>query len=187
MNQLSLEQKTAVIKALVEGNSIRATVRMTGAAKGTVTRLLESVGKACEAYQQEVLKDLPCKNIQCDEIWSFCYAKDKNVPQEHQGEFGYGDVWTWTALDADTKLVPCWFIGNRDAECAYAFMQDLKSRLSSRVQLTTDGHRAYLQAVESTFGADIDYAMLIKLYAQEPKGDKRYSPSECIGTETKIT
>lgn len=183
MNTLSLEEKTKVIYALVEGNSIRATCRMTGVAKGTVTRLLEAVGKACADYQDIWLRDLPCKNIQCDEIWSFCYAKAKNVPEEHKGEFGYGDVWTWTAIDADTKLVPSFHIGSRDAIDGSIFMQDLKSRLANRVQLTTDGHKVYLNAVEKAFGADVDYAMLIKVYGEQPEGEKRYSPAECVSTE----
>ncbi|SRR5258708_3350762 len=183
MYSLSIDKQVNVISSLVEGNSIRATVRMTGVAKGTVTRLLEKVGAACAEYQDKTLRNLPCKNIQCDEIWSFCYSKDKNVPQAHKGQFGYGDVWTWTAIDADTKLVPSWLVGSRSADYAYEFMNDLKSRLSNRVQLTTDGHKAYLSAVEDTFGADIDYAMLIKLYGQQPDGEKRYSPAECIATE----
>jgi len=131
------------------------------------------------------LTDLPCTRIECDEIWSYCYAKQKNVPEEHQGTFGYGDVWTWTAICADTKLVPSWLVGERTAEDAYVFMQDLKSRLANRVQLTTDGHKPYLEAVESAFGADVDYAILIKIYG-EPEGagnERRYSPAECTGTE----
>ena len=181
MNKLSLEKRTQVIQALVEGNSIRATCRMTGAAKGTVTRLLRDVGKACAEYQDKHLVGLTCKYIQCDEIWSFCYAKQKNVPEEKQGLYGYGDVWTWTAIDADTKLVPSWLIGSRDATCAGAFMADLKSRLSNRVQLTTDGHRVYLVAIEDVFGSEIDYAMLVKLYGAEPAGEGRYSPAKCTG------
>ena len=121
-------------------------------------------------------------------LWSFCYAKQKNVPQEHRGEFGYGDVWTWTALCADTKLVPSWLVGSRDAFDAEVFMRDLASRLHNRVQLTTDGHRAYLTAVESAFGAGIDYAMLHKIYAApEGAGDeRRYSPAECTGIELRV-
>jgi IS1 family transposase len=181
MNKLSIEKRTQVIKALVEGNSIRATCRMTGAAKGTVTRLLASVGAACSLYQNARLRDLSCSYIQCDEIWSFCYAKQKNVPREKQGRFGYGDVWTWTAIDADTKLVISWLVGLRDAGYAFEFMQDLKSRLVSRVQITTDGHRVYLNAVEDTFGSEVDYAMLVKLYGKEIESETRYSPAKCIG------
>jgi len=159
---------------------------MTGAAKGTVTRLLAAVGQACAEYQDKVFRNLPCKHIQCDEIWSFCYAKDKNVPEEHKGEFGYGDVWTWTAIDADTKLVPSWYIGNRDARCAHEFMQDLKKRLANRVQITTDGHKAYVWAIEDAFGSEVDYGMLVKLYGPQLEGDRRYSPSECIGAEKHV-
>ena len=181
MNKLSLEKRTQVVKCLVEGNSIRATVRMTGAAKNTVVKLLADLGSACLDYQDKVLRNLPCKHLQCDEVWSFCYSKAKNVPEEHKGEFGYGDVWTWTALDADTKLVPCWHIGGRYNQAAHAFIKDLASRLSSRVQLTTDGHYPYVEAVDYAFGAKIDYAMLVKLYGDNPEGQKRYSPAKCNG------
>lgn len=186
MYTLSLEQKTRVVSSLVEGNSIRATCRITGVAKGTVTRLLECIGKACMEYQDVVLRDLPCKYIQCDEIWSFCYAKEKNVPKDSKGKFGFGDVWTWVAIDAETKLVPSWSVGLRDAYYAQKFMDDLKSRLANRVQITTDGHKVYLWAVENAFGSEVDYAMLIKIYGQQPDGEKRYSPAECIATETQI-
>lgn len=185
MNRLSRERRSQVLRALVEGNSIRATCRMTGTAKGTVLTLLEDAGAVCLEYQDWVLRDLPCKRLQCDEIWSFCHAKAKNVPEEHQGEFGYGDVWTWTAIDAETKLVPSFLIGNRDGETANAFMLDLASRLRGRVQLTTDGLKAYLEAVEGAFGAHIDFAQLIKIYGQSPENERRYSPAECIGSETK--
>jgi IS1 family transposase len=186
MNKLNIEKKTQVITALVEGNSIRATCRMTSIAKGTVIRLLRDVGKACAEYQDKHLRNLPCKRIQCDEIWSFCYAKDKNVPIDKQGRFGYGDVWTWTAIDADTKLVPFWLVGLRDAGYAHEFMNNLKSRLANRVQLTTDGHRVYLWAVEDAFGSEVDYAMLVKLYGQELESGKRYSPAQCIGANPTI-
>jgi len=186
MNRLSIERRAKVIAALVEGNSIRATCRMTGTAKGTVIRLLAEVGKACAEYQDKRLRNLPCKHIQCDEIWSFCYAKQKNVPEDKQGRLGYGDVWTWTAIDADTKLVPSWLVGLRDASCGYAFMKDLKSRLANRVQLTTDGHKVYLWAVEDTFGAEVDYAMLVKLYGKEIDSETRYSPAKCIGADPHI-
>jgi IS1 family transposase len=129
------------------------------------------------------MRDLPCKNIQCDEIWSFCYAKQKNVPEDKQGRLGYGDVWTWTAIDADTKLVASWMVGLRNAGDAYRFMRDLQARLANRVQLTTDGHATYLNAVEDAFGADIDYAMLVKLYGHEPERETRYSPARCVGAE----
>lgn len=182
MNNLPIDRQTAVISALVEGNSIRATVRMTGVAKDTVIKLLAKIGQVCAEYQDKTLRNLPCKRIQCDEIWSFCYAKEKNVPADLRGKFGYGDVWTWTALCADTKIIPCWRVGGRDAWNAQNFMHDLASRLANRVQLTTDGHRAYLTAVEVAFGTQIDYAMLVKLYGNEPQGpETRYSPAQCIG------
>lgn len=187
MNKLSQQKQTQVISALVEGNSIRATVRMTGVAKNTIVKLLANLGMACAEYQDKVFKDLPCKRVQCDEIWSFCYAKEKNVPEDKKGIFGYGDVWTFTAICADTKLVPAWHIGRRDLENATLFMEDLSSRLANRVQLTTDGHKMYLEAVESAFGSDIDFSQLIKLYGQTSEGQKRYSPAECTGTiKTKI-
>ncbi len=173
MNKLSVEKRVQVISCLVEGNSIRATVRMTGVAKNTIVRPLAEVGEACSNYQDKVFKKLPCKNIQCDEIWSFCYAKEKNVPKDKRGKFGYGDVWTWTANCADTKLVPSWFIGSRDSKATTSFVNDLASRLAHRVQLTTDGHRAYLSAVEDAFGGDIDYAMLHKLYEAAPEKETR--------------
>lgn len=183
MNILSLEEKTKVISALVEGNSIRATCRMTGVAKGTVTCLLSAVGKVCADYQDKAFRNLPCKHIQCDEIWSFCYAKEKNVPEDLKGKFGFGDVWTWTAIDADTKLVPSWLVGLRDLNHAHKFINDLKGRLANRVQITTDGHKTYLWAIEDAFGSEVDYAMLVKIYGQQPDGEKRYSPADCIATE----
>ncbi len=186
MNKLSIEKRTQVISALVEGNSIRATCRMTNTAKGTVIRLLRDVGKACIEYQDEHLKNLTCKKIQCDEIWGFVYSKEKNVPENKQGQFGYGDVWTFTAIDADTKLIPSWLVGLRNADCAYAFIADLKDRLANRVQLTTDGHRMYLEAVENAFGSEVDYAQLVKLYGQEPESEKHYSPAECIAAEKHV-
>lgn len=186
MYTLTLEKKILVIGSLVEGNSIRATCRMTGVAKGTVTRLLASVGKACKEYQDKALRNLNCKIVQTDEIWSYCYSKQKNVPRELQGQFGFGDVWTWVAIDADTKLVPSWLVGLRNADYAYEFMMDLKSRLKSRIQLTTDGHKPYLQAVDDAFGSEVDYAMLIKIYGKQQENEKRYSPAICLGTETQI-
>ena len=186
MNKLTTEKRTQVIASLVEGNSIRATVRMTGVAKGTVLKLLRDIGKACTEYQDKALRNLPCKRIQCDEIWSFCYAKEKNVPKRKKGKLGFGDVWTWTAICADTKLVPSWYIGHRDLESATVFMKDLASRLSNRVQLTSDGHRPYLEAVEEAFGPDVDYAMLVKIYGYEDQKEKtRYSPPACVGAEKK--
>jgi len=187
MNRLTVEKRAQIISALVEGNSLRSVVRMTGAAMNTALKLLADVGQASLEYQNKAMRNLSCKRIQCDEIWQFCYAKEKNVPTDKRGTFGYGDVWTWVALCADTKLVPSWMIGGRDAGTAFTFMQDLAGRLSNRVQLTTDGHRAYLSAVEATFGADIDYAMLVKMYGNDSskESETRYSPAECIGCEMK--
>lgn len=182
MNQLAKEKRAAILRCLVEGNSIRATVRMTGAAKNTVAKLLVDVGNVCDEYQDRVLRDLPCKRVQVDEIWSFCYAKQKNVPAAKQGKFGYGDVWTWVALDADTKLVPCWLVAGRDGGAAFEFLDDLRQRLANRVQLTSDGHRVYAEAVEGAFGGDIDYAQLVKMYGPEKDVTKevRYSPPVCL-------
>jgi len=151
-----------------------------------VLRLLASIGTACAEYQDTYLRNLHSRQIQCDEVWNFVYSKAKNVPEDKQGRFGYGDVWTWIAIDADTKLVPSWQIGRRDAGYAFRFMRDLQSRLADRVQLTTDGHQVYLQVVEDVFGADIDYAMLVKLYGAEPESEKRYSPAKCIAAEPHV-
>jgi len=181
MNRLTKDKQKQIIASLIEGNSIRATCRMTDTAKGTVLKLLADVGKACTEYQDKALRNLSCKRIQCDEIWSFCYAKEKNVPEDKQGQFGYGDIYTWTAICADSKLVPCWFIGRRDYLSARLFIQNLAKRLAGRVQLTTDGHRAYLQAVEDAFGKDIDYSQLIKLYGSDRDSEVKYSPAQCNG------
>lgn len=184
MNQKSTKQRAAILNCLAEGNSMRATARMQGVSINTVVKLLEDAGSAALDYQDRVLVNLNCKLIQCDEIWAFCYAKEKNVPAEMKGEFGVGDVWTWVALDADTKLVPCWCVGNRDAATAKDFMANLAGRLDNRVQLTTDGHRPYLQAVEDAFGMEIDYAMLVKLYGNEGGAvgpERKYSPGEVNG------
>lgn len=184
MNKLTQAKRVQIISALVEGNSIRATCRMTGAAKGTVLKLLADLGKACARYQDRTLRNLPCKKIQCDEIWSFCYAKEKNVSEEMKGTLGFGDVWTWTAIDADSKVIVSFLVGGRTAEYARKFIDDLASRLANRVQLTTDGYKAYLTAVERAFGSEVDYAMLEKIYNVPPTdGASRYSPAECCGTK----
>lgn len=180
MNKLTTSKRVQIISALVEGNSLRATSRMTGASKVTILRLLESLGAACSVYQDRVLRNLNCERIQCDEIWQFCYAKEKNVPADKRGQFGFGDVWTWAAMCADSKLIVTWAIGTRGAGTAFEFMHDLAGRLAHRVQLTTDGHKVYLNAVESAFGSEIDYAMLVKLYGNDREGAARYSPAECI-------
>ncbi len=180
MNKLSKAKRIAVVSALVEGCSIRSTVRMTGVSKNTISKLLLQLGAACTKYQDETLRNLSCKRIQADEIWSFVGGKDKNLSTEKK-EQGLGSVWTWTAIDADSKLIASWMIGSRDAQSAYEFMQDVASRLRGRVQLTTDGHKPYLEAVEAAFGMDIDYAMLQKIYGAEAGSETRYSPAVCLG------
>lgn len=186
MNKLNTATRAQILHCLVEGNSIRATVRLTGASKNTVTKLLCDAGRACSAYQDKTLRNLKCKRIQCDEIWSFVGAKEKNASAEKKRD-GWGDIWTWTALCPDTKLIPCWFVGERDASAAYHFINDLSERLASRIQLTTDGHRPYVQAVEDAFGSDIDYAMLIKIYGNAPEGaEVRYSPAQCMGARKAV-
>jgi IS1 family transposase len=167
---------------LVEGKSLRSITRLTGQSINTVTKLLVDVGIACADYQDKTLRNLTCKKVQCDEIWAFCYAKEKNVPADKQGKFGYGDVWTWTAIDADTKLVPSFMVGNRDARSAKMFIEDLAGRLKSRIQLTTDGLKVYLTAVEDAFGSEIDNAMLIKTYAASQE-ETRYSPAVCTSCD----
>lgn len=185
-NILPPAKRAAIVSALTEGCSIRSTARMVGVSRNTVTKLLLDLADACAAYQREHLVDLPCKRVQADEIWSFVYAKAKNVPAEKRGEFGYGDVWTWTAICADTKLAVSWLVGSRDAGVATGFMQDVAGRLANRVQLTTDGHAPYLVAVEDAFGADVDYAMLQKIYGAPADGQRRYSPAECIGVKVDV-
>lgn len=187
MNKLPAAKRVAVIRSLIEGNSIRSTVRMTGAAKNTVLKLLAEVGAACSEYQDKALVNLPCREIQCDEIWSFIGKKEKRLKPQERGTGRKGDCWTWTALCAQTKLIPCWHVGRRDVVAARAFVEDLASRLAHRVQLTTDGHRPYLKAVEIAFGWNgVDYAVLDKLYSHPtgaPEAARRYSPSEVVGTE----
>lgn len=182
MNQLTREKRAQVIGCLVEGCSLRSTVRLTGVAKKTVSRLLVEIGTACKDYQDRTLRNLACRRVQVDEVWSFIYAKQKNVTEKMKEKPGVGDVWTWTAIDAESKLILSYHVGNRDGRDAYFFMQDVASRLANRIQLTSDGHSAYLQAVEDAFGAGIDYAMLVKLYGNEvAPSEARYSPAICIG------
>ncbi|HEW79574.1 MAG TPA: DDE domain-containing protein [Phycisphaerales bacterium] len=183
MNKLSLKQRAQILHMLVEGNSLRATARMADVSRNTVDKLLRDVGAACLIYQDECLRNLPCKHIQCDEIWSFVYSKQKNVPKELEDHFGVGDVWTWVSICADTKIVPCWHADNRGADAAKSFMGDLAGRLANRVQLTTDGHRVYVDAVEDAFGGDIDYAMLVKIYGSDKNQEKRYSPADYEGAK----
>lgn len=186
MNRLSTEKRATILGMLVEGNSLRATTRMAGCSINTVTKLLLDVGEACAAYQDEHLRDLPCKTIEADEIWSFVYSKQRNVPEELRGQFGVGDVWTWTALCADSKLIASWYVGGRGQEDTGAFMEDLKARLSGRIQLTTDGHTAYPNAVGMAFRHNIDFAQLIKQYASDRSGQARYSPAVCTGTRVRV-
>lgn len=186
MNKLSTDERKRIVAALVEGDSMRAVSRMTRVARNTINKLLVDLGKACSEYHDKAFRNLSCKRIQCDEIWSFVGSKERNTTAEKK-EIGWGDVWTWVAMDADSKLIPTWFIGARDAGAAYHFMHDLAERLANRVQLTTDGHKAYLSAVEDAFGANIDYAMLVKIYGNAPEGaEVRYSPAVCMGARKAI-
>jgi IS1 family transposase len=187
MNKLDPTKQAQVVSALVEGNSIRATVRMTGVAKNTIVKLLVELGAACSNYLDEHLVNLNCQRVQVDEIWSFCYAKAKNVTPEIAAKNPFaGDVWTWVAIDADSKLIPSWIVGPRDGVTARIFVNDLAKRLANRIQLTSDGLSVYLAAVEKAFHGHVDYAMLQKIYNDAPEGQKRYSPAECIGCETKV-
>jgi IS1 family transposase len=191
MNKLSPAKRAAVLSSLVEGNSIRSTSRLTGVAKGTILRLLEQAGMVAAEYQDAVLRNLPCKRVQCDEIWSFVYGKDRNLPREMRESmpFTVGSVWTWTCIDSDTKLMVSWFVGSRDEWCAEQFIRDVSSRLASKVQMTTDGLKLYLNAIEGAFGGDIDYAMLTKLYGpsgNDKSAETRYSPGRIKGMETAI-
>ena len=181
MNKLDTAKRTQIVAALVEGCSIRSTVRMTGASKNTIAKLLVELGAACSEYLNKTLVNLNSKRIQCDEIWQYVGAKQKNVPAEKRDEFGIGDVWTWVAMDADSKLICSCLVGKRDHACATEFIQDLAVRLVHRVQLTTDGLKMYLNAVADGFGDNIDYAMLVKVYGNDPEGQKRYSPAVCTG------
>jgi IS1 family transposase len=185
MNKMTRERRAQILGMMAEGMSLRSISRMTGASKNTLAKLLVDAGNAFTAYQKKMLRNLPTKRVQCDEIWSFVGMKEKTAKKKQsKRDPNVGDMWTWTAIDADTKLVPCWLIGSRDAGTAYEFMLDLEGRLANRVQLTTDGHRAYLSAVGGAFGSTgIDYAMLVKIYGPTPEGDTRYSPAECIGVE----
>jgi IS1 family transposase len=184
MNKLTLDKRVQIIHLLCEGMSIRAITRTVGVSKNTVAKLLEDAGRACSAYHDEHVRGVTAKRVQVDEIWSFTYAKQKNVSTALAAPDTAGDTWTWTAIDADTKLIVGWLVGGRDAEYGNAFVSDLASRLANRVQLTSDGHGAYLQAVEGAFGADVDYAQLVKIYGSAPENMKgRYSPAECTGAK----
>ncbi len=182
MNKLPLKTRAMILNLLCEGSSMRAIARLTGVSFNTVSKLLIDAGKVCAQYHDENVRNVKATRIQCDEIWSFTYAKQKNVATAKRKDLAYGDTWTWTAIDADSKLLVSYLVGGRDADYANAFMSDVASRLANRVQMTTDGHRAYLEAVEGAFGADVDYAQLIKIYGNAPESRKgRYSPADCTG------
>jgi IS1 family transposase len=184
-NILSPEKRARVIACLVEGNSIRSTCRLMGVGKNTVARLLVAVGKACSNYQDKAFRQLTCKRIQVDEVWSFVGAKEKHTTEETKAK-GWGDCWTWTALCSDSKLIPCWFVGGRNASAAFHFMSDLAARMAHRIQLTSDGHAPYVTAVENAFGPAVDFAQLIKIYGEGPKTEARYSPAQCMGSRKAI-
>jgi IS1 family transposase len=187
MNKLTIKQRAQILNMLCEGNSMRSTSRLADVSINTVSKLLEDCGKFCLAYHDEKVRGVNSKRVQCDEIWSFTYAKQKNVADAKAAPDGAGDTWTWTALDADSKLIISFFVGGRDGECAYDFMQDVAGRLNNRVQLTTDGLKSYLEAVEGAFGADIDFAQLVKIYGSSPDSAKgRYSPAECTGIKKNV-
>ena len=182
MNKLSSKERATILHLLCDGNSIRSIVRVTGASKNTISKLLIDAGEACAAYHETNVRDLKTTRAEVDEIWSFTYAKQKNVKTAKAAPANSGDTWTWTAIDADTKMIISYLVGGRDAEYAMWFMDDLRSRLANRVQLTSDGHKSYLEAVEGAFGADVDYAQLIKMYGNAPESFKaRYSPADCTG------
>jgi IS1 family transposase len=183
MNKMSHEKRCAVIRCLVEGNSIRATVRITGASKNAIQRLTKEVGEACLKFQDKMLRNLNCRLIECDEVWNFCYAKDKNVPDEMRGMPGVGSMWTWTALCAESKLIVSWRLGARDAANAHAFCSDLAERLANRVQVTTDGNRLYINAMDDAFQGNVDYAQLVKIYGDSE--ERQYSPGKCLGADKK--
>ncbi|MEX2630087.1 MAG: IS1 family transposase [Tistlia sp.] len=182
MNKLPLAKRVQILAMLVEGSSMRSISRVVGVSINTVTKLLVEAGEACMAHHDETVRNVKAKRVQCDEIWSFCYSKQKNVEAAKRKDLAYGDVWTWTAIDADSKLIVSYMVGGRDSEYAMGLIDDLRQRFAGRVQLTTDGHKAYLEAVEGAFGSDVDYAMLVKLYGTAPEALRgRYSPAECIG------
>jgi IS1 family transposase len=189
MNKLPLHKRVMILSLLVEGMSMRAVSRTVGVSINTVTKMLVEAGEACAAYHDETVRNVKANHVQCDEIWSFCYAKDKNVPAAKAAPEGAGDVWTWTAIERDTKMILSYEVGDRSGATAIEFMDDLCARLANRVQLTTDGHKAYLEAVEGAFGGDIDYAMLVKLYGEASgrKGhERKYSPAECVGARKEL-
>lgn len=184
MNRLDLSKRAQLLGLLIEGNSVRATSRLAEVSFNSVLKFVADMGRACDDYQDRALRNLTCKRVQVDEIWAFCYAKKTNLKKATAAPEGAGDVWTWTGIDADTKLAVSWYVGDRDLEAARVFIGDLASRLANRIQLTSDGHGAYLQAVEEAFGGEVDYAQLVKIYGKPPyeKGvERRYTPPECVG------
>ena len=183
MNRLTRERRAQILGMMVEGNSIRAIVRMTGASKNTIVKLLEDAGEAFSAYQDHALRGLPCKRLQLDEIWAFTYCKQRTVPFAKKAPEDAGDLWTWVAIDAETKLVPSWLVGLRDLDHAKRFVGDLAARLANRVQLTSDGLRVYLEAIEEAFGGEVDHGVLVKHYGAALSDETRYSPPECIGCD----
>lgn len=182
MNKLSTKDRAQIIGMMCEGMAIRAISRLTGASKNTIVKLLRDAGEACLAYQDQAFRDLPCKRVQVDEIWSFVGAKEANVDRNQKIK-GWGDCWTWTAIDADTKLVPCWLVGPRNAAAAHHFIRDLAGRMKDRIQLTSDGFGAYRPAVDRNFGTEVDYAQLVKIYGKPDVPETRYSPPKCVGAE----
>lgn len=187
MNKLPHEKRKMILNLLVEGSSMRSISRTVGVSINTVTKLLVSAGEACADFHNGTVREVEARRVQCDEIWSFCYAKQKNVKDAANAPEEAGDIWTWTAIDADSKLIISYLVGGRDSGYALEFMDDVKSRLANRVQLTTDGHRAYLEAVEDAFGGDVDYAQLVKLYGDAPKSEqRRYSPAHCTGARKSV-
>ena len=186
MNRLPHDKRAQALQMMAEGISLRAMTRLTGISRTTLIKLLEDAGQAFSEYQDRALVNLPCKRVQVDEAWAFCYAKQKNVSTAKAAPEGAGDIWTWVGLDADTKLVASWYVGGRDSEAAATFIDDLAPRLASRVQLTSDGHKPYLEAIEGAFGGDIDYAMLVKVYGPAPEGQRLYSPAICTGAHKHI-
>jgi IS1 family transposase len=186
MNRLQLEKRVQILSMLVEGSSLRSVSRVAGVSINTVTKLLVDAGTACATFHDKMVRDVQSKRIQCDEIWSFTYAKAKNVKSAKAAPDGAGDTWTWTALDSDSKLMVTWWVGDRTSSTGLVFLRDLQSRLANRIQLTTDGHGAYLEAAAHTFGSDVDFAQLIKMFRETGVPAGRYSPAECIGCKTKV-
>ena len=187
MNKLPIQKRVQILSMLVEGSSMRSISRVAGVSINTVDKLLRNAGEACAAFHDRTVRGVKASKVQCDEIWSFCYAKARNVPTATAAPDGAGDVWTWTGIDSESKLMISWLVGGRDAGYATDFIADLKARIVSRIQLTTDGHKAYLEAVESAFGADVDYAQLVKLYGEGPTGrERKYSPSICLGARKDV-